>query len=65
MENITNSDRTKRAEIVSAGKETIVLPQRSAEKTINRNKPWRIVIRRIIANGRSDYENLFGENGSN
>ena len=65
MESITSSDRTMHTEMVSADKDAIILPQISDEKTINRNKPWRIVIRRIISNGRSDYENIFGEDRSN
>ncbi len=31
-----------------------------AEREINRNKPWRIVIRRSVSDGGSDYENIPG-----
>ena len=42
---------------VSSNTEAIVLPKHS-ENMINRNKPWRIVIRRIVADGGSDYKDL-------
>lgn len=35
------------------------------EIVINRNKPWRVVIRRIISDGGSNYEDVYGENSGN
>lgn len=40
-------------------REAIVMPERKVEE-INFNKPWRIVIRRRIADGGSYNENIHG-----
>jgi len=33
--------------------------------TINYNKPWRVVIRRIVSDGGNNYEDIYGEQNSN
>ena len=43
----------------------IIQGQKILQKEINHNKPWRIVIRRIVSDGRSDYENISGNQPSN
>ncbi len=35
------------------------------QDAINRNKPWRVVIRRIIADGGNNYEDIYGEQTDN
>lgn len=44
-----------------------VLDSSIEEKTIviNRNKPWRVVIRRIVSDGGSDYEDVYGKYSGN
>lgn len=62
MQNISKESIT-----YSGGNESIlnksidntVLPRITEEK-INHNKPWRVVIKRIVADGRSDNENISG-----
>ena len=51
------TDRMLSAEIIQG--------QKIVHKIINHNKPWRIVIRRIVSDGRSDYENISGNQQSN
>ena len=45
-------------------REVVVLPEKKEEK-INRNKPWRIVIRRNVVNGGGSDENIFGNKEHN
>lgn len=40
-------------------RKTVVVLQEKNEEEINRNKPWRIVIRRNIVNGGGSDENIF------
>ncbi len=63
--NITSSSTSERIETVSMSNETIVLSESVKEQNINRNKPWRVVIRRIVSDGGSTYEDISGENGNN
>lgn len=35
------------------------------EKSLNKNKPWRIVVRRIVSDGGSNYEDIYGDTTGN
>ena len=35
------------------------------ERVINHNKPWRVVIKRIVSDGESNYEDVYGEQSGN
>lgn len=63
--NITSSNTSEHIETVSSDKNSFVLPGIITDKEINRNKPWRIVIRRVVSDGGSNYENISGEDGNN
>lgn len=43
----------------------IIKEPNTIQAEVNHNKPWRIVIRRIVSDGRSDYENISGDQQSN
>lgn len=63
--NITSSNTSEHIETVSSDKNSFVLPGIITDNEINRNKPWRIVIRRVVSDGGSNYENISGEDGNN
>ncbi len=54
---ITSSITSERIETISSASSAIAVLQQKTEE-INRNKPWRVVIRRIVSDGGSDYENI-------
>lgn len=54
---ITSSITSERIETISSESNAIAVLQPKTEE-INRNKPWRVVIRRIVSDGGSDYENI-------
>lgn len=42
----------------SSPKDTVPIPEITMENSINRNKPWRVVIRRQVADGGSDNQSI-------
>lgn len=57
---ITSSTTSERIETISSESNAIAVLHPQTEE-INRNKPWRVVIRRIVADGGSNYENVSGK----
>lgn len=63
--NITSSTINVQLETASSNSNASALLQKKNENDINRNKPWRIVIRRVVSDGGSNYKDISGENESN
>ena len=58
-ETVTKDNKDNHESMINEIRKTVVVLQEKNEEEINRNKPWRIVIRRNIVNGGGSDENIF------
>lgn len=63
-DNVTSSTASERVETISSDNNVISISEGTTVQEINRNKPWRSVIRRVVSDGRSDYEDIPGGDGN-
>ena len=56
---VTKDNKDNHESMINEIQKTVVVLQEKNEEEINCNKPWRIVIRRNIANGGGSDENIF------
>ena len=56
---VTKDNKDNHESMINEIRKTVVVLQENNEEEINRNKPWRIVIRRNIVNGGGSDENIF------
>lgn len=56
---VTKDNKDNHESMINEIRKTVVVLQEKNEEEINRNKPWRIVIRRSIVNGGGSDENIF------
>ncbi len=56
---VTKDNKDNHESMINEIRKTVVVLQEKNEEEINRNKPWRIVIRRNIVNGGGSDENIF------
>lgn len=59
--NSTTSTTSEYSEKSTSNGNILKIMSDENNSSINRNKPWRRVIRRIVSDGRSDYENISGK----
>ena len=62
---VTKDNKDNHESMINEIRKTVVVLQEKNEEEINRNKPWRIVIRRNIVNGGGSDENIFGSKEDN
>ena len=62
---VTKDNKDNHESMINEIRKTVVVLQEKNEEEINRNKPWRIVIRRNIVNGGGSDENIFGNKEDN
>ena len=56
---VTKDNKDNHESMINEIRKTVVVLQEKNEEEINRNKPWRIVIRRNIVTGGGSDENIF------
>lgn len=56
---VSKDNKDTHESMINEMQKKVVVLQGKNEEEINRNKPWRIVIRRNIANGGGSDENIF------
>ena len=56
---VTKDNKDNHESMINEIRKTVVVLQEKNEEEINRNKPWRIVIRRNIVNGGGSDANIF------
>ena len=56
---VSKDNKDTHENMINEIRKTVVVLQGKTEEEINRNKPWRIVIRRNIVNGGGSDENIF------
>lgn len=56
---VSKDNRDYHESMINEIRKTVVVLQEKDKEEINRNKPWRIVIRRNIVNGGGSDKNIF------